>query len=504
MGISRRAALAGVSVCVLCWAEARPLFAQAAPEDPRVPELMKEVGELKAEVHALEDQIAKLNAAAAASAAGTTATAAPGAPSQTAQAPVAQPTPVAQAAPTAQAATSGQPAPSGQTPPSTPPAKGPTTLAADVLKGMTINFLLDTYYEYNTDDPIGRVNRLRAYDVSSNNFSLNQADIVLESAPDVANGKRWGVRLDLQFGQATETLQGNPANELRPEIYRNIFQAYGTYVIPVGMGLTVDFGKWASSLGYEGNYTKDQLNYSRSYWFNFLPFYHAGLRAKYQVNNVLGLNFWVTNGTQQTEAFNNFKDQMYGVVLTPTSHITWTINYYRGQEHPDVLYLQNLTSPPPNLPNQQGTFFEPIPNPATGLLNIGDSYATWQATQKLMLGGEADFVEQKLFSYSTPQHAKGGAVYFAYQLTPKVSLAARGEYMDDEDGLFSGEDQILKEMTFTVGWRPEDGFLLMGEFRRDWSNKPYFYGDALGVLLRDQPTIGFGAVWWFGQKQGGW
>jgi hypothetical protein len=75
------------------------------------------------------------------------------------------------------------------------------------------------------------------------------------------------------------------------------------------------------------------------------------------------------------------------------------------------------------------------------------------------------------------------------------ALSARGEYMNDADGLFSGEGQVLKEPTFTLGWRPEDGFPLMGELRRDWSNKPFFYSDALGVLLRDQPTIGFGAVW---------
>ena len=77
--------------------------------------------------------------------------------------------------------------------------------------------LLDGYYEYNTNDPIGRVNYLRAYDVSSNSFSLNQVGLILESAPDPANGKREGMRIDLQYGQATSTLQGNPANELRPD-----------------------------------------------------------------------------------------------------------------------------------------------------------------------------------------------------------------------------------------------------------------------------------------------
>ncbi len=153
------------------------------------------------------------------------------------------------------------------------------------LKGTTINGEVDGYYDYNFNDPVGRVNLLRAYDVLSNAFSLNQADVIIERAPDLADGRRFGARLDLQFGQATATLQGNPLNEPRPDIYRNIFQAYGTYVVPVGSGLTVDFGKWASSLGAEGNYTQYQINYSRAYWFNYLPFYHEGIRANYKVNS---------------------------------------------------------------------------------------------------------------------------------------------------------------------------------------------------------------------------
>ncbi|MGD0228136.1 MAG: outer membrane beta-barrel protein, partial [Terriglobia bacterium] len=77
---------------------------------------------------------------------------------------------------------------------------------SDLLQGTTANILLDGYYEYNFNNPIGRVNLLRAYDISSNAFSLNQADVVVENAPDVAHDKRYGLRLDLQFGQATETL----------------------------------------------------------------------------------------------------------------------------------------------------------------------------------------------------------------------------------------------------------------------------------------------------------
>jgi hypothetical protein len=135
------------------------------------------------------------------------------------------------------------------------PARAASSRTLDFLRDTTINVGLDGYYEYNFNAPIGRVNLLRAYDMLSNNFSLNQANLIIEHAPDVAAGRRWGARLDLQFGQATDTSQGNPVNEPRPDVYRNIFLAYGTYVIPLGTGITVDFGKWASSLGVENNYT---------------------------------------------------------------------------------------------------------------------------------------------------------------------------------------------------------------------------------------------------------
>lgn len=39
------------------------------------------------------------------------------------------------------------------------------------------------------------------------------------------------VNLGPQYGQATETLQGSLANDPRPWVYRNIFQAYGTSIV---------------------------------------------------------------------------------------------------------------------------------------------------------------------------------------------------------------------------------------------------------------------------------
>lgn len=376
----------------------------------------------------------------------------------------------------------------------------------DFFRDTTFNLGLDTYYSYNFNNPVGRVNLLRAYDVLSNEFSLNQASVVLEHAPDLALGRRWGARLDLQFGQATDTLQGNPANEPRPEIYRNIFQAYGTYIAPVGKGLNIDFGKWGSSLGIEGNYTKDQINYSRAYWFNFLPFYHMGVRASLPLNDRFTVNYWIVNGTNQVEATNGFKDELFGFVAKPTKSIAWTVNYYLGQEHPDRLPATSC-GPIPVQPGLCFTAISPAPN---GRTHIFDSYATWQATPKLLIAVEGDYFLARLWKNATPgessapSHVAGGAAYMQYQLSRKVALATRVEYMSDRGGLFSGLSQALKENTVTFDYKVADGFLMRYEWRRDFSNQPTFLSDVQGVLKKDQTTATLGLVWWWGRKEGSW
>ena len=386
-----------------------------------------------------------------------------------------------------------------------PSSQAASPLPTNLPGGATLNYMLDGYYEYNVNRPPGRANDLRAYDVLSNAFSINQADVILALDPDLTAKRRYGVRLDLQFGQATETSQGNPANEPRPDIYRNIFQAYGSYVVPVGKGWNIDFGKWASSLSAEGNYTKDQMNYTRSFYFYFLPFYHAGVRTQYRVNDKLALNYWLVNGANQSEPTNGYKDELFGFVLQPARAVTWTANYYLGQEHPD-------SSPSTNCPNpvQPGLCLTPISPAPNGKLHIFDTYATWQVNPRLTLQGEADYVIQREWANaapnqsSAPSHVVGGAGYAHYQISPRISLAARAEYLADRGGMFSGTTQDLKEATATYEYKFADGFDTFVEFRRDWSNRPYFRTTNSASPVDHQNTAALGLVWWYGGKQGNW
>jgi Putative beta-barrel porin-2, OmpL-like. bbp2 len=385
-------------------------------------------------------------------------------------------------------------------------AQGEDRKVLDFLHGTTIDVGLDGYYAYNFNHPVGRVNLLRAYDVLSNEFSLNQASVIFDHPPDPSAGRRWGGRVDLQFGQATDTLQGNPSNEPRPEIYRNIFQAYGTYVAPLGNGLTIDFGKWGSALGIEGNYTKDQVNYSRAYWFDFLPFYHMGLRLSYPVNDKFSLNYWVVNGTNQVEATNGFKDELFGFTAKPRKSVSWTMNYYLGQEHPDRVEVPPTSA----IPVQPGLSFVAIRPAPDGRTHIFDSYVTWQATSNLSVSLEGDYFLQRLWKdqapgrSAAPSHTDGGAAYVRYQFTPKLALATRAEYLSDRGGLFSGLTQSLKENTVTFDYTMADGFLMRYEWRRDFSNQPTFLTDEQGVLSKQQTTATVGLIWWWGRKEGAW
>src|SRR5262245_5333378 len=375
----------------------------------------------------------------------------------------------------------------------------------DFWRDTTVNMTVDGYYGYNFNRPLGGINLLRAYDVESNSFSLNQAGVIFEHAPKVDEGRRFGARLDLMFGQATETVQGSSVNELRPQVFRHVWQATGTYVAPLGKGLTTDFGKFASALGYETNYTKDNFNYSRSYWFVILPFYHFGIRAAYPFNDKLTATYWLVNGINQSEDFNAWKSQAVLLTFKPTTRITAQVNYYGGKEGRVRTSILNPTFPV--LPTQPGFSPNEVQPEQNGRIHILDAYATLNVTDRLTFAFEGDYVINRAFSNSPPSRINGGVAYVRYQLPRGFALASRFEYVGDnlsDDGvsLFTGLDQDLKEITVTTEYKFNKGFLLRGEYRRDWSNKPIFLIDTPGALKKEQNTATLGLIWWFGRKKG--
>jgi hypothetical protein len=142
-----------------------------------------------------------------------------------------------------------------------------------------------------------------------------------------------------------------------------------------------------------------------------------GFSTNLKLNDKLALNYWIVNGTNQGEPTNGFKDELFGFVVTPNKNVTWTTNYYFGQENPDRTVTNNCGP----VPVQPGLCFQPIVPAPNGKLHIFDSYVNWQATPKLLLALEGDYVIQRLWATAAPGHSSAPHIPPAEPLTSNIS-----------------------------------------------------------------------------------
>src|SRR5947208_1154155 len=69
-----------------------------------------------------------------------------------------------------------------------------------------------------------------------------------------------------------------------------------SYIAPVGKGLTLQGGIFASLIGYDSLYAKDNFNYTRPWGADFTPYLMMGVNASYPFNDRLTGAVFVING----------------------------------------------------------------------------------------------------------------------------------------------------------------------------------------------------------------
>lgn len=359
----------------------------------------------------------------------------------------------------------------------------------------SLRVLLDGYYEYNGNNPIGGVTFLRPFDPSSNSFILSQAAIVLDRPSDLAQERRLGMHLEFLFGQSAMAA-ANRLNEQRPMPYRNILQMYGSYLAPIGTGLTVAFGRFGSPLALEGMFAHDQMNYSRSLIFTAMPFYHMGFRTSYRVSRTTTLTWFLVNGANQMEDFNVFKSNLFMVTSAPSDKLRFSALYYAGRDGRRMVPIDS-SGADTLLPTQPGFSVTPVSLVPDGRTHITDAFLRWNTTSKLTLAAEVTDTISRTYAASAPMRLTGGAGYVKYQLAPSFFLSARGECLSDHGGYLSGQTQTLGEGTVTATYQPLDRFQVRWELRRDISSHPFFLTSAPGILSKYQTTALIGLLWWF-------
>ena len=376
--------------------------------------------------------------------------------------------------------TSDPKASAGTEPNSTPPAQEPAAAPGPPTWSVgPIDFsgLVDGYYSFNSNHPASQVNQLYNFNDKTNQFSLNMAKVSLAHSPDPV-----GFQVDLGFGRAFEIFNRQPS-ERASDTFRFLEQAYLSVKPPKAKGLEVDFGKFVTSAGAEVIETNGNWNYSRSLLFALaIPYYHFGVRTSMPIGKYL------TGGVQIVNGWNNIGDNNSGKTVGLTGTITtkkfaWSNNYYTGPENNDT---------------------------SKGWRHLYDTTALFTLSSKFNGYINFDYGQNANFSLvsgiATPGvplvskwYGLAGALHL--QANSHWSLTPRVEWFKDKDGFATGVAQDLKECTITGEYKMVEGFLARLEYRRDWTNQPFFdYGNVLGSK-KTQNTVSLGVLAYFGPKR---
>jgi hypothetical protein len=147
----------------------------------------------------------------------------------------------------------------------------------------------------------------QAFNVLYNSFDVSIAELWVAKTPTADS--RIGYKIRTTFRSAADLMASASGQFLKESPYKNIEEAYGSYLAPVGKGLQIDVGKFVTNAGAEVSEAKDDFNYSRSLLFQLaIPLYHSGVRVNYSPNDKVTLMGGVING------WNDVKRQQHGQV----------------------------------------------------------------------------------------------------------------------------------------------------------------------------------------------
>ena len=355
---------------------------------------------------------------------------------------------------------------SAQTAPAAPAAPSLGAVLA-ATPGLSITgYVASTYTHFDTTSPL-----LRAFDTSQNGFKLNQAAVTLAYLPTSGAG----AQVTAIAGSDAKILrQGEtwPFNTTASQFdLNNAFVQYATGP------LTVMAGKFSTLAGAEvvNPAADNEISRSLLFW-DMEPGTHAGVRAAYAVSGALTLTAGVNNGWNFTSSpAGTAKTIELGASGSPNKMFSYSGAFYSGQ------------SP----------LFGGSPN---GTLQLLDLVGTLNATDALNFVANVDILSKDdyLGVGTGKGKANGLALYANYSLTDQWTLSARGEYIDDKDGIVSGingTSNKLKELTLAVNYAPVKNLKLSAEARQDKSDVAIFTKN--GASANNQTSLELQGIYSF-------
>jgi hypothetical protein len=341
------------------------------------------------------------------------------------------------------------------------------------LSKIKINAFLSGGYEYNFNTPADMKNGYRVFDADHNSFKMDVLEFSLHQ--DIDSNSPFGFRADIVTGSSIpKTIRSSGFN--CGDI--DVMQIYVSYVVPVGSGLRLDFGKFITFLGYEviENWENFNDNQSRSFSFGYtIPYTHTGVKAGYSFNSKIALALFVVNGWDNSVDNNKSKSAGAQISLIPAAGLSLYANYLTGPE-------QNN-----NDSNNRSIF------------DFAGSYNC----EKFTIGASANFASEDFsavrngasFTPSFTADWSSFAGYLKYNFSGSFSLSLRGEYFKDSDGVRTGTAQNLSEITITPSYTVNEHLIIRGDLRFDSSDNETFTSD--NSFSKNQTTVSCNFIYHF-------
>lgn len=392
--------------------------------------------------------------------------------------------------------------------------------------GFQIRGGVSATYARNFNNPNTNLSQLHTETAETNTFSPRLAQVIVERVPTAGSATdRAGFRARLNFGKDAQVSQARTNNlpgTDNKEI--DVQELYAQYIVPIGSGLTIGFGKFNTMLGNETFTSWENPNLSRTFNYNLAQaFTNTGLRLTYQVNPMVGLLAGVYNG------WDNIQDNNQSVLLegalTLTNFDGRLTNYFYTSWGPEQSNGRGGAANAPLAPGlAQGGVCAPQGftgcDPSAKRLEL-DYIGTAKVTDKdtiileIHYGNESNASVTRLNAVQSPNARWDAAVlYLNHDFNDQWSLRLRNELFEDAGGArtcsgavtfnggnntcapgVAGTPQTLFSSTNTLEYRVTPALITRTEFRYDKSNKNVFLQGSQAV--NNQPTLYFNVVYLF-------
>lgn len=297
----------------------------------------------------------------------------------------------------------------------------------------------------------------RFYDRNQSEFMANALKLVIEKPFDSAK-LSGGFKFDALFGQNAE-VTGFAGNRLALGEQGDLLQAYAIVNVPTGKDTWVQFtaGKFATLIGAEVMEDVVNPNLSIGNQFVYLEnFTNTGLKVAAKFSPKVDAQLSISNGWDLVRDNNTGKSVMGRVGYSPTGTTTVALIGYFG-------------------PEQAGSGNKRKGAEITVLTKLGATTALWL---------EGDIGEEEGLTNGGLDKATwaGIGAWLVQDLSPTASLALRGDYVSDKDGVRTSglfgfpTNSGLKfgNATATLNLKGIPSVLIRPEVRVDFANLAVF------------------------------